>query len=179
MTEDPNTHSLFSHNSCSRNSLPQLSEQHLQIRNTMDLQNDFDPENIQANANATDAEKLPIIDGSIDGSDSSDDDSDENIDASSASGIASQGTVSNNITAEVRQALKKEDRGVFMWRLFFKIIMIIVAIVLTIATYVQLSRSETRDFTNQVSYSMTCLNSLFSILNAKRSCSVHSILPPV
>jgi hypothetical protein len=109
MTDDPNTHSLFCHNSCSRNSLPQLSEQHLQIRNTMELQNDFDPENIQANA--TDAEKLPINDGSIDGSDSSDDDSDENIDASSASGIASQGTctVSNDITAEVRQALEQDD----------------------------------------------------------------------
>jgi hypothetical protein len=135
----------------------------------MELQNYFDPENIQANA--TDAEKLPINDGSIDGSDSSDDDREENIDASSASGIASQGTgtVSNDITAEVRQALKNEDRGVLMWRLFFKIIMIVIAIVLTIATYVQLSRSETRDFTNQVSYSMPCLNSLFSILNIQRS----------
>jgi hypothetical protein len=137
----------------------------------MELQTDIDPENIQANA--TDAEKLPINDGSIDGSDSSDDDREENIDASSASGIASQGTVSNDITAEVRQALKKEDRGVCMWRLFFKIIMIVVAIVLTIATYVQLSRSETRDFTNQVSYSMPRLNISFSTLNTQRSCLIR------
>jgi hypothetical protein len=132
----------------------------------MELQNDCDPE--ETPANATDAEKLPINDGSIDGSDSSDDDSEENIDASSASGVASQGTTSNDITAEVRLALKKEDRGVFMWRLFFKIIMIVVAIVLTVATYVQLSRSETRDFTNQVSYSMPRLNISFSTPNAKQ-----------
>jgi hypothetical protein len=54
-------------------------------------------------------------------------------------------------TAEVRHGLKKEDRGVSMWRSIFKIIMILVAILLTVATYVQLSRTEKRDFINEVS----------------------------
>jgi hypothetical protein len=108
-----------------------------------------------------------ILGGSSDDSNSMEQDDDENCDASES--VVGSDTNNNDITAEVRQALKKEDRGVFMWRLFFKIIMIVVAIVLTIATYVQLSRSETRDFTNQVSYSMPCLTIFLSTPNAKRS----------
>jgi hypothetical protein len=100
-----------------------------------------------------------ILSSRADDSNSMEQDDDENLDASES--VVGSDTNNNDITAEVRQALKKEDRGVFMWRLFFKIIMIVVAIVLTIATYVQLSRSETRDFNNQVSYSMPCLNSFF------------------
>jgi hypothetical protein len=118
-----------------------------------------------------------ILGSSADDSNSMEQDDDENLDASES--VVGSDINKHDITAEVRQALKKEDRGVFMWRLFFKIIMIVVAIVLTVATYVQLSRSETRDFTNQVRYSMPRLNISFSILNTQRSCRIHSILPPV
>jgi hypothetical protein len=108
-----------------------------------------------------------ILGRSADDSNSMEQDEDENLDASES--VVGSDTNNHDITAEARLALKKEDRGVFMWRLFFKIVMIVVAIVLTIATYVQLSRSETRDFTNQVSYSMPRLNISFLILNIQRT----------
>jgi cobalamin biosynthesis Mg chelatase CobN len=79
---------------------------------------------------------------------SDDDDEEENTDAPTIGSI----TNDHNITAEVRQEIQKENRGVSMWRSIFKIILIVVAILLVIATYVELSHFEKRDFTSEVSY---------------------------
>jgi hypothetical protein len=65
--------------------------------------------------------------------------------------VNSSETNFNNATTEVRQALKGDNRGVFMWRTVVKSIMIVMAVLLTTATYVQLSRSEERAFKAAVS----------------------------
>jgi hypothetical protein len=85
-------------------------------------------------------------------SDDDDDDEGENTDAPTGSSMVGSDTNEHNMTAEIRQKIQRENRGVSMWRMIFKIILIVVAILLVIATYVQLSRTERRDFTNQVSY---------------------------
>ena len=56
-----------------------------------------------------------------------------------------------NAKAEVRIAIKGDDRGVFLWQLVVKIIMIVIAIALTVATYVQLKQAETNEFLTAVS----------------------------
>jgi hypothetical protein len=100
-----------------------------------------------------DAKELSMHDNEDSDSSVQEENNDEHTDTPMS--VISAATNHHDITAEVRQGLQREDRGVFMWRMIFKIIMIAVAIVLTIATYVQLSRSETRDFTNQVSTAMS------------------------
>jgi t-SNARE complex subunit (syntaxin) len=90
------------------------------------------------------------MDSIIEYSDSLADEDEDDVDTVDALVFASRNRADG--MAEVRQALKKDDRGVSIWRLAFKILMILVAVVLTIATYVQLSRAETRDFTNAVSF---------------------------
>jgi hypothetical protein len=91
------------------------------------------------------------MDSIIEYSDSlAEEDDDDDVDTVDALLFASRNRADG--MAEVRQALKKDDRGVSIWRLAFKILMILVAVVLTIATYVQLSRAETRDFTNAVGF---------------------------
>jgi hypothetical protein len=103
---------------------------------------------------AADAKELSVHGNEDSDSIEQEDDYDETP-TDTPTSVISAATNHHDITAEVRQGLQREDRGVFMWRMIFKIIMIAVAIVLTIATYVQLSRSETRDFTNQVSTAMS------------------------
>jgi hypothetical protein len=87
-----------------------------------------------------------------DDSDSSEHSDDENEGENTDAPTIGSDTNEHNITTEIRHEIKRENRGVSMWRSIFKIILIVVAILLTIATYVQLSRTERRDFTNQVSY---------------------------
>jgi hypothetical protein len=86
-----------------------------------------------------------------DDSDSSEHSDDDNEGENTDTPTIGSDTIDHNITTEIRQEIHKENRGVSMWRLIFKIILIVVAILLTIATYVQLSRTERKDFTNQVS----------------------------
>jgi hypothetical protein len=103
--------------------------------------------------NAADAKELSMHDNEdSDSNEQEEDTNDKHTDTPTS--VISATSNHHDITAEVRQGLQREDRGVFMWRMIFKIIMIAVAIVLTVATYVQLSRSETKDFTNQVSTAM-------------------------
>jgi arabinogalactan endo-1,4-beta-galactosidase len=104
--------------------------------------------------NAADAKELSMHDNEdSDSNEQEEDTNDKHTDTPTS--VISAASNHHDITAEVRQGLQREDRGVFMWRMIFKIIMIAVAIVLTVATYVQLSRTETRDFTNQVSTAMS------------------------
>jgi hypothetical protein len=91
-----------------------------------------------------------LMDSIIEYSDSSAEEDDDDVDTVDALVFASRNR--SDGMAEVRQALKKDDWGVSIWRLAFKILMILVAVVLTIATYVELSRSETKDFTNAVGF---------------------------
>jgi hypothetical protein len=90
------------------------------------------------------------MDSIIEYSDSLAEEDDDDVDTVDALVFASRNRADG--MAEVRQALKKDDLGVSIWRLAFKVLMILVAVVLTIATYVQLSRAETRDFTNAVGF---------------------------
>ena len=57
----------------------------------------------------------------------------------------------SDANAEVMQVFKGDDRSVFWWRIVVKAIMIFVAILLTILTYIQLSMSERNDFEASVS----------------------------
>jgi hypothetical protein len=78
-----------------------------------------------------------------DDSDASDHDTDTNSDSNLD---ASPDSNYSDANAEVTQTFKGDDRGVFFWRIVVKVIMIIVAVVLTTLTYVQLSASERQDF---------------------------------
>ena len=84
----------------------------------------------------------PVHDGSesSDGSDSND-----------RNDLPNVGTDYTNAKQEVRNATRVDDRGVFLWRLVVKIVMIVIAITLTAITYVQLKRSETNEFLAAVS----------------------------
>jgi cobalamin biosynthesis Mg chelatase CobN len=86
-----------------------------------------------------------------DDSDSSEHSDDENDGENTDAPTIGSDTNDHNITAEVRQEIQKENRGVSMWRSIFKIILIVVAILLVIATYLELSHFEKRDFTSEVS----------------------------
>jgi cobalamin biosynthesis Mg chelatase CobN len=87
-----------------------------------------------------------------DDSDSSEHSDDENEGENTDAPTIGSDTINHNITAEVRQEIQRENRGVSMWRSVFKIILIVVAILLVIATYVELSHFEKRDFTSEVCY---------------------------
>jgi hypothetical protein len=84
---------------------------------------------------------------SIEDSDSNEPDDDENGDTS----LVDSDNHYNDADAEVRLALKDSDRSVYLCRFILKIMMIVVAILLTVATHVQLSRTEYNDFSTKVS----------------------------
>jgi hypothetical protein len=94
-----------------------------------------------------DVEESSLKHSSIEGSDSNEPDDDENGDTS----VVDSDNHYNDAAAEVRLALKDSDRSVYRCRFVLKIIMIVVAILLTVATHVQLSRTEYNDFTKKVS----------------------------
>jgi hypothetical protein len=52
----------------------------------------------------------------------------------------------SDANAEVLQAFQQADRGVLRWRIIVNVIMICMATVLTVLTYVQLSETERKDF---------------------------------
>jgi DNA-directed RNA polymerase specialized sigma subunit len=92
-------------------------------------------------------EESSLKHSSIEDSDSNERDDDENGDTS----LVDSDNHYNDAAAEVRLALKDSDRSVYRCRFVLKIMMIVVAILLTIATHVQLSRTEYNDFTKKVS----------------------------
>lgn len=88
-----------------------------------------------------------------DDSDASDHDTNTNSDSNLDT---SPDTNYSDANAEVVQAFKGDDRGVFCWRIVVKVIMIIVAVVLTTLTYFQLLESERQDFETSVRSLCTC-----------------------
>jgi hypothetical protein len=90
---------------------------------------------------------------SINGSGIDDSDSSEHTDEiqGDLSVVHSDGNY-DNAKAEVQKALAIEDRRVLLWKIIFKTIMIVVAVVITAATYVQLEGSETSDFIVEVRF---------------------------
>lgn len=82
-------------------------------------------------------------------SDSSDHDTDTNSESNLNN--ASPDTCYTDANAEVHRAFKCDDRSVLWWRFIVKVIMIVIAIVLTALTYVQLSKSERNEFEASVS----------------------------
>jgi hypothetical protein len=112
----------------------------------MAQQNDFDSSNEVEN-NDKDVDNLCLHDSSIDGSVSNESEDDDN----GGTSVVDSDTNLKDANAEVRLALRGDDRSVLLWRITLKITMIIVAILLTAATYVQLSRTESNDFALEVS----------------------------
>ena len=86
--------------------------------------------------------------GDNDDSEASDHDTDTNSDCHLNT---SPDTNYSDANAEVMQVFKGDDRSVFWWRIVVKVIMIIVAVLLTTLTYIQLSMSERNDFEASVS----------------------------
>jgi hypothetical protein len=115
--------------------------------------------------NGVNSEQIKLKAAHIKGSslnDHSDDDSDSSEHTDEITGGASVVHSDGNYDqakAEVQKALESEDRRVLCWQIIFKIIMIVVAVVITAATYVQLARSETSDFVVEVRF-MTDLTPL-------------------
>jgi hypothetical protein len=52
----------------------------------------------------------------------------------------------SDANTEVLQAFQQADRGVLRWRIIVNVIMVCMASVLTVLTYVQLSETERKDF---------------------------------
>jgi hypothetical protein len=97
-------------------------------------------------------------DESIDGSNSNNEhDSTDN----DVTVVNSSETNYKNATTEVRHSLQGEDRHVYMWRLVVRIIMIVMAVLITTATHLQLLNSEENDFKAAVSYFRDNVNLLF------------------
>jgi hypothetical protein len=113
---------------------------------TMGVKNNFNGLR-KTQTKGNDVEESSLKHSSIEGSDSNEPDDDENGDTSAVDSDNHY----NDAAAEVRFALKDSDRSVYLCRFILKIMMIVVAILLTIATHIQLSRTEYNDFTSKVS----------------------------
>jgi hypothetical protein len=103
----------------------------------------------------TASEPSRIVDHDIlldDGSDASDLDDSTEYDNADPAGNDNNGETSYGKAAEeIKHSVKNQDRGIFWWRIVVKFIMVVSATVLTVSTYVQLSRSEETEFQKVVS----------------------------